>query len=212
MKCTYFEKHIGDYLNGALSSEERESFEHHVSRCALCAKEKESLDQLVNTLQEQDIPDPGPSYWDSFNRRVNSQIDERLQRRGWLPLFPLPRWIMATTTAALIVIAAALSYLLLVSESPSLVDLENQIVEKIQEISPDEAEGVIEEMDFLRSDAFHLDESFNFQESAETYANGKIEYYFDSVTDEGIIPYTSLEELEESEASLLIDQIKSEMG
>ncbi len=212
MKCTFFEKHISDYLNGALSAEEREAFEHHLSTCTSCVKEKRDLDQLVNTLREQDVPDPSQSYWDSFNRRVFSEVDEQLQGKRWLFYFPLSRWAAATAAAAIVVIAVSLFYLFLISKPPSLGDLENQIVEKIQEVTPAEAEGIAEELDLLRSDQLRLDQDFYYQEAGTVYANGNIEYNFEDLTEESIIPYTLLDELDESEVTLLLDQIKSEMG
>jgi hypothetical protein len=212
MKCAFFEKHISDYLNGSLSAEEKEAFKQHINTCRLCAQEKKNIDQLVNTIREQDVPDPGRSYWDSFNRRVFSQVDEQLHGKRWLSRFPLPRWAMAAAAAAFIVIAIAIPYLIIISQSPSLVELEDQIVEKIQEVTPAEAEGIAEELDLLRFGQLHLDQDFYFRESGTVYANGKMEYNLEDLTEESIIPYTLLDELDESEATLLIDQLKSEMG
>ncbi len=212
MKCTFFEKYVSNYLSGALSAEEEKALGQHINSCSVCEKEKIDLDQLVNTIREQDVPDPGQSYWDSFNTRVFSEVDERLLRKRWLPQFPLPRWAMASVAAIFVMVAAGLSYIIFILPSPSLVELEDQIVEKISEVTPAEAEGIAEELDLIRPDQLHLDQDFYFQEPGTVYANGKMEYNFENLTEEGIIPYTLLYELDESEAALLIDQIKLEMG
>lgn len=212
MKCTFFKKNVSDYLNGTLSAEEQEALRQHINICSVCGKEKNDLDQLVNTIREQDVPNPGQSYWDSFNRRVLSGVDERLLRKRWLPQFPLPRWAIASFAAIFVVVAVALSYMIFISPSPSLAELEDRIVEKISEVTPLEAEGIAEELDLLRPERLRLDQDFYFQETGTVYANGKMEYNFEDLTEESIIPYTLLYELDESEAALLIDQIKLEMG
>lgn len=212
MKCTFFKKYISDYLNEALSEAEKKAVEQHMSRCDICAKEKKDLDRLVNTIYAQDIPDPGQSYWGSFSQRVFSQIDEQLQRKQRLPYFPLPRWAAATAAMAFIVIAVALSYFFLISPSPSLGEIEQQVVEKIQEITPEEAEGIIEEMELLYTDQIDTHQDYYLQDFHGVAANGKTEYDFEDLTEESIIPYTLLEELDESEVTLLLDQIRSEMG
>lgn len=207
MRCTFFEKNISNYLNGTLNAAEKETFERHCDSCTGCAKEKRDLDQLMDKIYEQDVPSPGQQYWDSFNRRVFSKIDEQIQGKRWLPQFSLRRWVMATAATAFAVIVIAVSYLFWISGPPSPGRYETAVLQAIQDATPEQAEGIAEEIA-----PFYQEESYYFQELDDLYANGKEQYTLMNVSEEAIIPYSLLDELDDSERALLIDQMKLEMG
>ncbi len=206
MGCSFFEKHVMEYLNGTLGSEVKKAFESHLASCTSCAKEKENMDRLTRRIHDQEVPEPGEQYWNSFNRKVFSKIDQ-LQERGWSSKILLPRWAAATIATSFIAVMAVFFYIFWISEFPSSEKYEKKILMAIQDATPDQAEGITEEMPL-----FSMDESPYFQDLDDLFANGKEEFNVESVIEEAIIPYSLLEELDESEKALLVDQMELEMG
>ncbi|MCK4710597.1 MAG: zf-HC2 domain-containing protein [Gammaproteobacteria bacterium] len=84
MKCTDINIYIDEYLDRQLSSEDRISFEQHVSGCVECACRLKQARTLLTKLQDITVPE----YSAHFEQRVFSEVrrqykDEKRSHSGF---------------------------------------------------------------------------------------------------------------------------------
>jgi len=91
------------YLEDKLSAEEREETESHLSDCAHCAEQLESIRKLSMWEDDASIPMPEPSVLRKAERLVQS--NSSFWNAPWLGI---PRWGFAA--AAVLVVAVGLAY------------------------------------------------------------------------------------------------------
>jgi anti-sigma-K factor RskA len=112
-----FAEDAGAYLLAALSEEEAEAFEAHLTDCALCREEVELLRPAVEALPRSPEPvSPPPRLRATLMGRVREEASAasagatgaRRTRRRWMPRLPALR-PLATVAAALAVIALAVA-------------------------------------------------------------------------------------------------------
>src|SRR5437762_8663659 len=79
MACPDYEARIMDWLDGALSTVERQSLENHVGACTACrnfAEELKSLDAvLISTIQRPTLPE---NFESKMLRRVALEFSTQL--------------------------------------------------------------------------------------------------------------------------------------
>jgi anti-sigma factor RsiW len=66
--CREFVELVTDYLEGALSEEERVRFEAHLSECDGCSAYFEDMRRLVGSLHELPAPPPDPATREALVR------------------------------------------------------------------------------------------------------------------------------------------------
>lgn len=76
MKCVDINRHIEDYLDKQLSSDNTVAFEQHISSCTECAEKVKSAESLLSGLRNLSVPEPTAN----FEQRVFAEV--RRQHRA----------------------------------------------------------------------------------------------------------------------------------
>ncbi len=105
MNCRKAQEMLSAYHDGELSVADRARIEPHLRGCPDCAALLESMARIDSAVE---VPDPGPEYWERFNRRV----EERLAREGSRPhaavgSHPKPGWMRQQLRYLVPAVAAA---------------------------------------------------------------------------------------------------------
>ncbi len=90
MNCRKAQEMLSAYHDGELSVADRARVEAHLRGCPDCTAFLESMARIDSAVE---VPDPGPEYWERFNRRVEERIGREETRshatvashpkRGW---------------------------------------------------------------------------------------------------------------------------------
>ncbi len=88
MDCGKSREMLSAYHDGELSEVERTEVRSHLRDCPDCTALLQSLARLDAAVG---VPDPGPDYWESFNRRVEERIGRETARPD-PPVVPHPAW------------------------------------------------------------------------------------------------------------------------
>lgn len=109
MNCRTAKEMLSAYHDGELSVADRARVEAHLRRCPDCTALLESMARIDSGVE---VPDPGPEYWERFNRRVEERIgseDSRLHatveshpRRGWVR--QQLRYLVPAAVAAVLIV------------------------------------------------------------------------------------------------------------
>jgi len=83
--CYKFEKRLSDFLEGSLSTKEKEFFERHLEKCAKCREKSEQVQLLRNTLSALPRHKTSPS----FDAVLRSNIRREMKNVG--SAFRLPK-------------------------------------------------------------------------------------------------------------------------
>ncbi len=75
MTCSEAQSKILDVLEGELSSVDCALVEGHLAHCPDCQREAEGIQQMLATLKNQPLTDPGEVYWQNFSKRVWHQLN-----------------------------------------------------------------------------------------------------------------------------------------
>jgi hypothetical protein len=90
--CRRVRNALSEYIDGRLTSEERETVEHHLEKCAACAQELESLRSTVEMLHQ--VPDVAlPRSFVLREAEVEREAPAPQRRGGWLR--PVPAMAMS---------------------------------------------------------------------------------------------------------------------
>jgi anti-sigma factor RsiW len=110
MNCRKAQEMLSAYHDGELSVADRAQVEAHLRGCPDCTALLESMARIDSAVE---VPDPGPEYWERFNRRVEERIGredsrshanvESHPKRGWVRQ-QLRYLIPAAAAAVLIVV------------------------------------------------------------------------------------------------------------
>lgn len=73
-RCGLIQRWLPAYLDGDLPSFWRGRLGSHLTRCPVCREELAGLQEVVRTVQTAPAPDPGPSFWETFNRELHLQL------------------------------------------------------------------------------------------------------------------------------------------
>jgi anti-sigma factor RsiW len=100
---------LSAYHDGELSVADRARVEAHLRGCPDCAALLESMARLDAAAE---VPDPGPEYWERFNRRVEERIGREESRphtavashpkRGWVR--QQLRYLLPAAAAAVLIV------------------------------------------------------------------------------------------------------------
>ncbi|MDI6808830.1 MAG: zf-HC2 domain-containing protein [Candidatus Eisenbacteria bacterium] len=125
MKCKKVKELLLSYEEGQLEKGDAQEVSAHLSSCAACAGELESLRKVLSSLSRP-LPDPGDKYWSSFHSAVLAELDCKEETSGLAErirglLFPdLRRLVYVVSGAsAVILVAVALVFF------PRIGDLRN---------------------------------------------------------------------------------------
>ena len=92
MDCKHIKDQLWLYQVGEIDPATAFSVEQHLVDCQACAKELESISELIGNMPERPrLPD---SYWEAYSDKVMSQVDVQPQEEPmmswrWAPAFAL---------------------------------------------------------------------------------------------------------------------------
>lgn len=129
---------------GGLSGDAEEAMRAHASGCAPCAGAVRAAEALRRSQDARDVPEPGPSYWESFSERLDARLrasDASLTAGATRRSRALGAALALAASAALIAGALAVRHLRGVSLDPPP---EAELLERLDRAP---AEGVAEYLD-----------------------------------------------------------------
>lgn len=108
MDCREARTLLAAYHDGELAPDDRARVEGHLRLCGECAA---LLARLAGVDANVDVPDPGPAYWERFNRRVMDRVRSEdaapakvvRPKHGWAKR-QLPYFLPAVAAAALLLV------------------------------------------------------------------------------------------------------------
>lgn len=105
MDCVETRTMLSSYHDGELAPADRALVDEHLRGCGECSA---VLSRLAEIDAHAGVPDPGPEYWERFNRRVMERVEGApapakvlRPKRGWARR-RLPYFIPAAAAAALL--------------------------------------------------------------------------------------------------------------
>lgn len=113
--CKSIQHDFIEALYGELDPQRQQTFEQHLHGCSECADQFSSLRLTLEAMDEREITEPDPAFWDEFGKQVRemaARSDERshagrlLQSRRWADAAPPRRLLWAGRVAAGIAILA----------------------------------------------------------------------------------------------------------
>jgi hypothetical protein len=91
MECRKAQEMLSAYHDGELPEGDRARVSEHLETCPECAAHLESMARADAAAA---VPDPGPEYWERFNRRVTDRIArERDAPKGTIAPHPKRGWV-----------------------------------------------------------------------------------------------------------------------
>jgi anti-sigma factor RsiW len=100
-RCALIQPRLPDYPDGDLSPFWKRQVASHLEACPECRREKEEIAEVVSLYQAHPLPDPGPDFWQNFQRELHlqlaqvNQVPEPAPRRLRLPHYVLGATAMA---------------------------------------------------------------------------------------------------------------------
>lgn len=98
--------HLSAYLDGELSSVERDRFRAHLAGCAGCTERLAELAAVDRAVRETDEPAPA-GYFDALPGRLRGRLAQvpPASRQAW----PVPAWALAAAAALVVAVVAPLT-------------------------------------------------------------------------------------------------------
>ncbi len=118
--CSEIERLIIEDLDQSLPFEKRALFGEHIAHCASCRAMRQEYKSLFADISRDVPPDPGPEYWERYERTLKWKLYEKQETRRW-------RITWGWNTVA----AFALSLALLVGGLSILFDKRNPVSQTI---------------------------------------------------------------------------------
>jgi hypothetical protein len=106
-QCTLIQQRLPDYPDGDLSPFWKRQVAAHVKGCPDCRRELEELTEVVRLYQAHPLPDPGPAFWQEFERDLHvklAQVNQTPEPVPWR--LGLPHYILGATALAGIILLA----------------------------------------------------------------------------------------------------------
>lgn len=134
MDCLHVRPMLSAFHDNEISPAERAAVEAHLQGCPACARLLAAMERLDANVE---VPEPGPEYWDRFNRRVEDRIEGQPTVPGMVVSPPRREWMRHQWSYLIPVAAAAILVVWVVRFSGmsvySPVSTEPQRVEKKSE-------------------------------------------------------------------------------
>lgn len=118
MRCKEIENLLSGYLEGSLDPTDREKVRQHLAECADCRLRLQEVENTLQLLSEDPIPEADESFWTGFVPQVRSRIDS--DERPGPAVFPKPRFVLGFLSAVVVV---ALSLFLLNADHKKTIQL-----------------------------------------------------------------------------------------
>ena len=127
-RCTLIQRRLPDYPDGDLSPFWKRQVAAHLEVCPDCRQELEELTQVVRLYQTHPLPDPGPAFWQDFERELHvklAQLNQIPEPTPWR--LGLPHYILgATALAGILVLAVYLGPFSGPSPTPQVANLQEK--------------------------------------------------------------------------------------
>jgi anti-sigma factor RsiW len=100
-RCALIQQRLPDYPDGDLSPFWKRQVVAHLEVCPDCRRELEEITEVVSLYQAHPLPDPGPAFWQDFQRELHlklaqvNQVPEPAPGRWGLPYYLLGATAMA---------------------------------------------------------------------------------------------------------------------
>lgn len=134
MDCLHVRPMLSAFHDNEISPAGRAAVEAHLQGCPACARLLAAMERLDANVE---VPEPGPEYWDRFNRRVEDRIEGRPAVPGKVVSSPRREWMRHPWSYLIPAAAAAILVVWVVRFSGmsvySPVSTEPQRVEKKME-------------------------------------------------------------------------------
>jgi anti-sigma factor RsiW len=108
-RCTLIQQRLPDYPDGDLSPFWKRQVASHLEVCSECRQELEEITQVVSLYQAHPLPDPGPEFWQDFDRELHLKLAQLNQAQEPAPRWRLrlPHYVMGATAAMVAMLALA---------------------------------------------------------------------------------------------------------
>ena len=123
------------FVEGGLSSEERQEIREHLSKCATCCQQVAALVAETPCFPEDGLPD---AFWEHYDDKFQAKLEKaREEDEGWLArmmrMWSTPVSVPFPIAATAVLVIALLSYATAVPKSLQFSDSEKhvQIVDQI---------------------------------------------------------------------------------
>ena len=105
MRCDEVRRFLSDYLEGALSAEQRQQVEQHLQACLACTQERYLLERVPVLLRQWSPDVPSERIWTGVERRIQTSTRVRRDTARRAPTWRTPL-VAATLAAAAIALTA----------------------------------------------------------------------------------------------------------
>jgi hypothetical protein len=86
-----------------------ESSAPHLSMCAECRQQLADARAMMSSVDDVDVPEPSPLFWDHLSTRVRAAVaQEPARRASWLDVLSWPRVLMPVASLAAAVLVVGL--------------------------------------------------------------------------------------------------------
>lgn len=100
-RCTLIQRKLPDYPDGELSPFWKRQVAAHLEVCPECRRELEELSAVVRLYQDHPLPDPGPAFWQEFERELHLKLAQVNQSPEPAPRYRhLPHYLLGATALA----------------------------------------------------------------------------------------------------------------
>lgn len=148
MECDACRNKLLEYLDGDLTGAVRGQFEAHLTECAACRKELQSVQETLALVARMPVPEPSETFWQQYLRELRQKVaaprwSSRLQ--GWFAGFMF-RPIPAFAVGVALIVAAFLTWNTL-SQRPTAPPTASLVLTEQLALSQDLE--LLRDMDFL---------------------------------------------------------------
>jgi hypothetical protein len=128
-RCALIQPRLPDYPDGDLSPFWKRQVASHLEVCPDCRRELEEITEVVSLYQAHPLPDPGPDFWQDFQRELHlklaqvNQVSAPAPQRQRLPYYLLG----ATAMAGILALAVYLGPFSQTSSKPQLAQRQGEV-------------------------------------------------------------------------------------
>lgn len=100
-RCTLIQRRLPDYPDGEMTPFWNRLVAAHVKVCPECRQELEELSEVVRHYMAHPLPDPGPGFWQEFERELHLKLAQVNQGPEPAPRHRrLPHYLVGATALA----------------------------------------------------------------------------------------------------------------